>query len=312
MRSRSLAAPVTLIAAGLLSIGSAGQAGGAFPGGNGRVAFERISRAPQGEGFRDTIYTVTKRGTRVRALTSSCCMDDDPAWSPSGKRAAFVRGGHVFIMRADGTDLHKLTKGKRYHGRRFQDAGPSWSPNGGRLVFWRTYETSKNPSDLFTVRSDSSKLRSITTTKVDEFQPSWSPRGNRIAFGAVRSLRASSPQTPGIYTMRPNGRGVMLVFKVRTERAGLDWSPNARRLAYSRFAGGAAQVFTVRASGNHPTQLTHLRKSAFDPAFSPNGKHIVFTSGGSLHLIGAHGGKPTALLKRHGRSSDVAPDWQSR
>jgi len=303
---------VTLLCLAFLLAQHADLAGGAFPGKNGRIAFERISKAPSGNGFRDTILSVSKKGTHVHALTNGCCIDDDPAWSPNGKRIAFDRDGHIFTMRADGTHLKKLTKGKHFHGKPFQDAGPAWSPSGKRLVFWRRYETSKLPSDLFTIRSDGTDLQELKTPDLDEFDPTWSPKGNRIAFTAREALGASTTQTPGIYTMRPNGGDVMLEHEAHALRAGLDWSPNAKRLAFSRIAGGVAQIFKVHADGSHETRLSHTHKAAFDPAFSPNGKRIVFTTRGSLHLLRAAGGKASLLLKRSDRNSDVAPDWQPR
>jgi Tol biopolymer transport system component len=305
-------AMLTLIASGLLLSEGANRAGAAFPGHNGRIAFWRISQAPHGNGFKDTIYTVTKRGTHPRALTSGCCSNSDPDWSPNGKRVAFSRNDRIFTMRANGTGLRRLTKGRRFHGKHFDDFGPAWSPSGKRLVFWRSYKTPKSPSDLFTIRADGSKLRSLKTANLDESEPSWSPNGNRIAFAATESHGASTHQTPGIYTMRPSGAHVKLVLKVGNQKAGLDWSPSAKRLAFARGSGGGTQIFTVRANGAHQTQLTHLGRPAFDPAFSPNGKRIVFTSHGALHLVKAGGGKSSVLLRRSGRASDVAPDWQPR
>jgi TolB protein len=306
------ATPAVVLCACLLLSGDAERAGGAFPGKNGLIAFSRIARAPSGNGFRDTIYTVTKRGRHRRAVTTGCCIDDDPAYSPNGKRIAFDRDGHIFTMRADGSRLHKLTKGKRFHGKPFEDSGPSWSPHGGRLVFWRRYQTSRIPSDLFTIRADGSKLNELKTKDLDELEPIWSAKSRQIAFRAIPSLGGSTPQKRGIYVMRPNGTHVKLVLEVHGERDGLDWSPNGKALAFARRGDGGVEIFKVRADGSHETRLTHTSRPAFDPAFSPNGSRIVFTTHGSLHLVRIGGGKSTLLLGRSGRAVDVAPDWQPR
>jgi hypothetical protein len=56
---------------------------------------------------------------------------DQPAWSPNGRRLAFVRGGSVWTIRADGLDERRLARG----------AHPDWSPDGRRLAFDRDGET---------------------------------------------------------------------------------------------------------------------------------------------------------------------------
>lgn len=312
MRSiRPAAAPaVAVLAFSILFVGGTGSANAAFRGRNGRIAFSRIARSHSG-GFRDTVRTVTKRGRHPRRLTSGCC-NDDPAYSPSGARLAFSRNGHIFTMAADGTGLHRVTRGKRYRGKKFSDFEPSWSPNGGRIVFERRYENSKVRFDLLTVRAGGSKPRLLERGDLSEPDPSWAPNGNKIAFVASGSASTPAPHNPGIYTVRPSGAGAKLVLKVGNEKAGLDWSPSARRLAFARGSGSGTQVFTVRANGAHQTQVTHTGKAAFDPAFSPNGTQIVFTSRGALHVVRASGSKPSVLLHRSGRGSDVTPSWQPR
>ena len=56
---------------------------------------------------------------------------DQPAWGPNGRRIAFVRGGSVWTVRADGLDERRLARG----------AHPDWSPDGSRLAFDRDGET---------------------------------------------------------------------------------------------------------------------------------------------------------------------------
>ena len=50
-----------------------------------------------------------------------------PRWSPDGRQLAFLKGGQLWTMRADGTAKRRLTTRAA--------AGPSWSPDGRFLAF---------------------------------------------------------------------------------------------------------------------------------------------------------------------------------
>jgi TolB protein len=56
---------------------------------------------------------------------------EDPAFSPDGRRIAFSRDGDIFVMRADGRGVRRLTRG------RDQDGAPRYSPDGSALAFER-------------------------------------------------------------------------------------------------------------------------------------------------------------------------------
>ena len=63
------------------------------------------------------IYVARADGTGLRRLTTSRAQETSPAWSPDGKRIAFVsdrsdRNGHeyeIYSMAVDGSDVRRLT-----------------------------------------------------------------------------------------------------------------------------------------------------------------------------------------------------------
>jgi TolB protein len=75
-------------------------------------------------------------GSDVKKLTDGDGIDSWPAWSPDGKRIAFVtnRAGNfdIHIINADGRARKPLVADPS------QDTSPAWSPDGKRLAFIST------------------------------------------------------------------------------------------------------------------------------------------------------------------------------
>ena len=72
-------------------------------------------------------------GSNQKQLTADVPIDELPAWSPDGKKVAFMseRAGNydIWVMNSDGSNHRQLTTHKA------QDQAPSWSPDGKKIVF---------------------------------------------------------------------------------------------------------------------------------------------------------------------------------
>jgi Tol biopolymer transport system component len=85
-------------------------------------------------GLGEPIYVVKADGSGLRNLTPKPVgADAAPAWSPDGRKLAFVsdRDGNsdVYVMNANGKGQRNLTRNRGY------DADPAWSPNGRKIAF---------------------------------------------------------------------------------------------------------------------------------------------------------------------------------
>jgi TolB protein len=112
-------------------------------------------------------------GSGMRHLTGSRYgpdRDSEPAWSPDGKRIAYVSAGgnsplSIWVMNSEGTRRHRVTVANG------GDTSPSWSPDGRRIVFAYAHPI----SDICVVNADGSGRRRLTGDDSDNRDPDWQP-----------------------------------------------------------------------------------------------------------------------------------------
>jgi len=107
----------------------------------------------------------------------------DPAWSPDGTRLAFVRGKHIFVASADGSNATQITDGPA------ADQTPSWSPDGKDIVFCSAHgEDELVQANLFVVHADGTGMVQLTEGDRISCHPTWS-RDGYIYFHANQGGR---------------------------------------------------------------------------------------------------------------------------
>lgn len=260
---------IAFVGGGILAVlvATSGPASAGFPGRPGKIAFA------SDESGTDDILVMNADGSGRENLTAGPESDTDPAWSPEGRQLAFVRDGAVYLVRADGGGLRRLTTG----------ASPAWAPDGARLVVSR--RTGRG-ADLYVVRSDGSGLRRLTRTAAAESEPEWSPDGRLIAFA-----RATGAGSTHVYAVRPRGGGARRVTAGAVEDSSPTWSPDSRQLAFVRNDEtlGRSRVFVTTVDGKRmrplvgELQLDPAATFEGGPSWSPDGKRLVFVRGARLY-----------------------------
>ncbi len=199
--------------------------------------------------------------------------DDGYAWSPDGRRLAFMsdRAGNfeIYLVNADGSDERRLTRVPEFDGH------PVWSPDGRKIAFVRgvrdRYGTLRE--EVWVMNADGSEQRSLGRGG----GLTWSPDGRRIAFRSERTGKAE------LYLVNVDGSGSARL----TRNPGADgdpvWSPDGKRIYFVRGRHGKSDVYAMNADGNRQRNLSRNPEPPHDgrdnsPAVAPNGRKIAFVS----------------------------------
>src|SRR5205807_10029938 len=126
-------------------------------------------------------------GTGLKRLTNDFALDDHPAWSPDGKRLAFVstrqpaaKPGQawngIYVMNAAGSGVRRLS------GTDAADYSPAWSPRGDHIAF-ASGSGEAGGTDLYVLKPDGTGRRLVVR---DGGWPTFSHDGTRLYFHSRR------------------------------------------------------------------------------------------------------------------------------
>jgi TolB protein len=236
------------------------------------------------------IYVMNADGSGKRNLSRNRANDDDPTWSPNGRRIAFVRGRlrsptalerlrmptappdrfysyDLYVVNADGSGLRRLTRNPKGYSL----GQPVWSPDG-RTIYAGPYVANADGSGA----QVSIQVGAIVV---------WSPDGTRIAFarkpdwcsdrGGARPCAGSHSD---IYVMNADGSGKRNLTHDALQNAEPVWSPDGRRIAFVSRRDGKAEIYVMNADGSGKRNLTRNPAKDVRPSWSPDGRKIAFVS----------------------------------
>lgn len=182
-------------------------------------------------------------------------------------------------------------------------------------------------SRVFAAAADPALIGAADLLKIKEVgAPEFSPDGRWIVYTLKEA--AESASAPGGYAYRtqlwlvPADGSAPPRALTRGELASTSpqWSPDGRRIAFTRGEAGKAQVWILPlAEGGEPFPVTKLDTGVSNPRWSPDGQRIAFMVNLSASEVGeAAAGTGGALtqpeweLERPSRAAGDTTDWFSK
>jgi dipeptidyl aminopeptidase/acylaminoacyl peptidase len=266
----------------------AGPAVAAFPGTNGKIAFQGYDGA-------GAIFVIDPEPGAAAEQLVDANLGDPPAWSPDGSKIAFGHNdGKIYVVDAQpGAQPVPLVEHPAGH--------PAWSPDGTRIAFERS-------GDIYVVSALGGPVTQLVASAPGGYNqdPAWSPDGTQIAFVSNREAYDETiPEDDAgihLYVTSAQGGGpdIQLTHGPVTVSAP-SWSPDGTKIAV---VGGGIHVVDV--GTGTMTRLTVC--SDIDPAWSPDGTKIAFSRScdgepRSIYVMNADGSAPTWL------ATGSLPDW---
>jgi Tol biopolymer transport system component len=243
--------------------------------------------------------------TRVFRTHQNCkrpVLSPDRRWiafdgTPPGQRP--LSQFDIQVMRRDGTGRRTLVPSPD------RETDPQWSPDGTRLSYVRLAQADEQDfrkSWIWTVRPDGTGARRLVLGN----NARWSPDGKRLVFSSP------TPHSDGdLFVIDADGSGLRRLLATASLEWPSDWSPNGRKILFTRALLGGTDVYSMNADGSNVRRLTHARGEDIGGTWSPDGKRIVFTSQrfrlSHLFVMRADGSGEHQLTRRN--AEDFEPSW---
>jgi len=234
------------------------------------------------------------------------------AWSPDGKRIAFVsavpgpetadangdpmvitrylykpdaaegmthfndnRRLHLFVVDVASARVDQLTDGNGY------EHSIDWSPNGQELLFLTNRDADDDEFfnyDVYALKLADKSVRRLSATESNEYHPAWSPDGRMIAFQATKrglTDRETTMEDTHVWVMNADGTNRRDVGASVDNRQGVpQWTSDSGAVLFTVQDRGNVRLYRMPANGGKAEIVVSERGAV--GSFSARGNAIAY------------------------------------
>ena len=241
------------------------------------------------------INVIQSDSTGGRKLASVGGIARTPRLSPDGKVIRFSKGGALWEVSSNGSDLHQL-----FPERKDEQCCGHWSTDGEQFYFWADGQIWVQDERHNILQRAPGQPLQLTFGPIE-----W---GNPVLSNDGKTIFASGSILHGELIRFDSQTKQFLPYLSGLSADNVAFSKDGKFLLYISYPEGI--LWKAKADGSDRVQLTSPPLKPSLPAWSPDGTQILFSDAvsQSAYIMSSQGGSPRRLLST-GSEPATDPNW---
>jgi dipeptidyl aminopeptidase/acylaminoacyl peptidase len=215
----------------------------------------------------------------------------DPQWSPDGRLIAFVTNPTpkaddgivsdiwvIDVQNAASSEALDVQKKLAALSETLASLETKYGPN-----YFRIIEVQSQIAAAQREIAQKAGLRKLTDNQGPDASPRWSPDGKQIAY-LSRDLKTAEVGQLRLTTIALDGGSPRAIAPNFVYQAGAPkWSADGQTIYFNSTVRTTSQLFSIKASGGEPKQLSDINGVIGQSSFSRDGSVLAFTKSDTQH-----------------------------